>query len=161
MLPVKEGLFHGLTRKAFRRPVHRRLWCGKIFSGGNRRLALCLIFVPPWKKSIHVFSKGKTKVSVQSFSFIFKLVLWSPQAVAKCSQSCPGSLACSWLCCCTQAPAWSLCLESVPCWLCTAAGPTWLLWRECSNEWGERVFLERGRERERASLLNWIILFWA
>ena len=34
-------------RKAFHRPMHGKLWCGKVCSGGNRRLLLCPISIHP------------------------------------------------------------------------------------------------------------------
>lgn len=52
-VPVESRLFHGVARKAFQGRMHGRVWCGKVYSRGNRS---CLWVsnvpprsIPPWK----------------------------------------------------------------------------------------------------------------
>ena len=86
LLPGKVGLFHGIERKAFHQLMHERLWCGKTYLGGSLP---CVPFpsVLPWKKSNHVFSKARTKASVQSSCAMLRLVQFS-------LSHHPASLAC-------------------------------------------------------------------
>lgn len=74
MLPVGMRLFHGIVRKAFHGPTCGRVWYGKIYLGGNRRLPLGFQFPisihPATGKINLVFIKDKTKARVQSFCFL-------------------------------------------------------------------------------------------
>ena len=104
-LLVEVVLFMGYQEKHFMSPhmgdcgVARFIWveirgCSSVPSPS----------ITPWKKSNHVLSEAKTKVSVQSFSFIVQaLAVLVPVQVAKHYSK---------FFCCTQAPTgacvWSL-----------------------------------------------------
>ena len=122
VLFVEIRLFHGITRKAFRRPMLGRSWCcgccGKVYSGG--RLPPCPISVIlPWEESNRVLSEAKTKASVQSFCFILKL---GPGSHATCCSCRTYMATCSWA---------RECLNE---------------WHECRLRWGEGKWGERDRE---------------
>ena len=81
MLSVEIRLFHRIFRKAFHRPTHERLWCGKVIPlGGNQPLVSSFLSHPslPWEKSNCVFNKAKTEASVQSFRFTSKQTMMFP-----------------------------------------------------------------------------------
>ena len=96
LLSVEIRLFHGIMSRAFQGPTHRRLWWGNmVYSGGNRNCPLgsqCLSSLSSLlrKKSNCVFSKVKTKTSVQNF--ILKLSSSEPtqsaMIAARPTQSC-------------------------------------------------------------------------
>ena len=70
--PVEMGLIPRIVRKAFYRPEHQKLWCGKIYPGGNKRLSLCPISDHPAMEKTQTYLP-KIKASVQSYCFILKL----------------------------------------------------------------------------------------
>ena len=47
VLPVEIRFFHRIVRKEFHRPTDGRLWCDKIYSGGNLPMGF------QWPISVH------------------------------------------------------------------------------------------------------------
>ena len=75
-MQVEIRLFHEIMRKGFQGPTHGRVWCGKLYSAGNRSCPWVSNVpspsVPPWKKYNGVLSKTKTKASIQSKAYSFR-----------------------------------------------------------------------------------------
>lgn len=71
VLLVEILFFYGIARKAFGGTLCGRLWCGKIYLGGNRRPSpdlQCLIYIHPlWKKSSLLLIRPRNKAQVQRF----------------------------------------------------------------------------------------------
>ena len=70
-LPMEISLFRRIARKAFQKPMHGRLWRGKVCSGRN--LPLCPISIRPAMEEIRLCpQEEKPEARVQSFCFILR-----------------------------------------------------------------------------------------
>ena len=118
-----------LQEKQSRRP-QEKMRCGKIYSGGNRRLPLCPIFICPAIEQVQpCLWEGQNKG--QCLAFLFWVPALAVSVPVQAALLYPGSLY----------------LFVVPAAGCAADRPTWLLQRKgtCSPGMG------KGREKVKGS----------
>ena len=111
------------------------------FFGGWKQEVVPVPHLSPFhhrKNPITVISKVKTKTRVQSFWFILKLSPLEPRQLL--SGLCPHPGSSVLLLAVLMYPGSPLePVFQVP----VTARPSWLLWREHANKWGQHVFLSK------------------